>query len=76
MSLDSHLLRSLSIDIMNNEIACGMFVEMCPELENPYISHIFFSHGYLPYYGTYLYENLYTQFLSSVWREACLRNVI
>ena len=32
---------------------------MCPEYENPDFSRIFFQHGYLTYYSTYLLENLY-----------------
>ena len=32
---------------------------MCAESENPHFSHIFFQHGYLTYYSTYLLENLY-----------------
>ena len=31
----------------------------CPEYENSNFSHIFFQHGYLTYYSTYLLENLY-----------------
>ena len=32
---------------------------MCAESENHHFSHIFFQHGYLTYYSTYLIENLY-----------------
>ena len=32
---------------------------MCPEYENLHFSHIFFQHGYLTYYRTYLLENVY-----------------
>ena len=32
---------------------------MCAESENHHFSHIFFQHGYLTYYSTYLLENLY-----------------
>ena len=32
---------------------------MCPECENLHFSHIFFQHGYLTYYSTYVLENLY-----------------
>ena len=32
---------------------------MCAESENHHFSHIFFQHGYLTYYSTYLFENLY-----------------
>ena len=31
---------------------------MCPEPENPFFSQIFFEHGYLTCYSTYLLENL------------------
>ena len=31
----------------------------CPEYENSHFSHIFFEHGHLNYYSTYLLENLY-----------------
>ena len=34
---------------------------MCPESENPHFSHIFFQHGYLTYYSTYLLDNLYLE---------------
>ena len=34
-------------------------MQMCPESENPHFSHIFFQHGYLTYYNTYLLENSY-----------------
>ena len=34
-------------------------MRMCPEYENPHFSHIFFEHGYLTYYITYLLENVY-----------------
>ena len=39
-----------------------MFVEMCPESKNPLFSQIYFEHGYLPHFDTYLHENLYTHF--------------
>ena len=29
-------------------------MRMCPEYENSHFSHIFFQHGYLTYYSTYL----------------------
>ena len=32
---------------------------MCPEYENSHFSHIFFQHGYLTYYSTYLLKSLY-----------------
>ena len=34
-------------------------MQMCAESENHHFSHIFFQHGYLTYYSTYLLENLY-----------------
>ena len=34
-------------------------MRMCTESENPHFLHIFFQHGYLTYYGTYLLANLY-----------------
>ena len=34
-------------------------MQMCAESENHYFSHIFFQHGYLTYYSTYLLENFY-----------------
>ena len=34
-------------------------MRMCPDYENPHFSHIFFEHGYLTYYSTYLLENVY-----------------
>ena len=36
---------------------------MCQEYENLHFSHIFFQHGYLNYYSTYLLENLYVHCL-------------
>ena len=38
-------------------------MQMCAESENHHFSHIFFEHGYLPYYSTYLLENLDAYFL-------------
>ena len=32
---------------------------MCPEYENHHFLYIFFQHGYLTYYSTYLLEYLY-----------------
>ena len=40
-------------------MAGGMSVQMCNDSENPHFSYIFFEHGYLTYYSTYLPENLY-----------------
>ena len=37
-------------------------MQMCAESEN-HFSHIFFQHGYLTYYSTYLFENLYVDSL-------------
>ena len=34
-------------------------MRMCPESENHHFLNIFFQHGYLTYYSTYLLENLY-----------------
>ena len=34
-------------------------MRMCQEYENLHFSHIFFQHGCLNYYSTYLLENLY-----------------
>ena len=34
-------------------------MRMYPEYENSHFSHIFFQHGYLTYYSTYLIENLH-----------------
>ena len=34
-------------------------MQRCAESENHNFSHIFFQHGYLTYYSTYLLENLY-----------------
>ena len=34
-------------------------MRMYLEYENPHFSHIFFQHGYLTYYSTYLLENFY-----------------
>ena len=34
-------------------------MQMCTESENHHFSHIFFQHGYLIYYSTYLLENVY-----------------
>ena len=34
-------------------------MQMCPEYENSYFSHIFFQHAYLTYYSTYLLRILY-----------------
>ena len=34
-------------------------MQMCAESENHHFSHIFFLHGYLTYYSTYLLENVY-----------------
>ena len=36
-----------------------MSVHMYHEYENPYFSWIFFEHGYLTYYSTYIFEDLY-----------------
>ena len=36
-----------------------MSVQMYSEFENPHFSNIFFEHGYLTYYSTYLFENVY-----------------
>ena len=60
MSLDSQLL-TLSIDIISNGIAYGMSVKTCHELEKTYFSHIFFEHGFLTYYDTYVHDDFYTQ---------------
>ena len=35
---------------------------MYRESENSYFLCIFFEHGYLTYYGTYLFENLYVYY--------------
>ena len=35
-----------------------MSVQMYSEFENPHFSCIFFQHGYLSYYSTYLFKNL------------------
>ena len=32
-------------------------MQMCHESENPYFSCIFFEHGYLTYYSTYIFGN-------------------
>ena len=37
-------------------------MRMCPEYENSHFSHIFFQHGYLTHYSTYLPKDLYVQF--------------
>ena len=34
-------------------------MQMCSEYENSHFSHIFFQHGYLTYYSTYLLKNVY-----------------
>ena len=34
-------------------------MQMCAESENHHFSHIFFQHGYLTHYSTYLFGNLY-----------------
>ena len=34
-------------------------MQMYHKSENPYFSYIFFEHGYLTYYSTYVFENLY-----------------
>ena len=34
-------------------------MRMCAESENSHFSHLFFEHGYLTYYSTYLLEILY-----------------
>ena len=34
-------------------------MQKCAESENHHFSHIFFQHGYLTCYSTYLLENLY-----------------
>ena len=49
----------LHIDIINNQIASGMSVQMYHESEKLYFSCIFFEHGYLIYYSTYIFENVY-----------------
>ena len=33
-------------------------MQICAEFEHNNFSHIFFQHGYLTYYSTYLLENL------------------
>ena len=38
-------------------------MQMCAESENLHFSHVFFQHGYLTYYSTYLLENLYVYLL-------------
>ena len=45
--------------MINNQITWWMSVQMYCEFENPYLLCIFFDHGYLTYYSTYLFENLY-----------------
>ena len=35
-----------------------MSEKMCAESENQNFSHIFFQHGYLTYYSSYVFENL------------------
>ena len=42
---------------MDNLKAWGVSVQMCAESENYHFSHIFFQHGYLTYYSTYLLKN-------------------
>ena len=34
-------------------------MRMCLKYENSHFSHIFFQHGYLTYYSTYLLKDLY-----------------
>ena len=34
-------------------------MQMCPKYQNSHFSHIFFQHGYLTYYSTYLLKNVY-----------------
>ena len=36
-----------------------MSVQMYSEFENPHFSYIFIEHGYLTYYSTYFFGNLY-----------------
>ena len=38
-------------------------MQMCPESVNHSFSHIFFQHGYLTYYSSYLLGNLHVYFL-------------
>ena len=38
-------------------------MRMYPEYENSHFSHIFFQHGYLTYYSTYLHKYLYVDSL-------------
>ena len=44
---------------------------MCPEYENPHFSHIFFEHGYLTYYSTYLLLYVYSL---DVYGGKCVSN--
>ena len=39
-----------------------MFVQMYQESEKPHFPCNFFEHGYLTYYSTYLFKNLYVYF--------------
>ena len=48
-------------------------MRMCPEYENPHFLHIFFGHGYLTYYSTYLLGNMYVHFLD-VYEEKRISN--
>ena len=42
---------------------------MCAEYENPDFSHIYFRHGYLTYYSSYLFENLFVYSLDLSGRK-------
>ena len=45
--------------MINNQITLWMSVQMYSEFENPHFPCILFENGYLTYYSTYIFENLY-----------------
>ena len=49
-------------------------MRICPEYENYHFSHIFFQHGYLIYYSTYLLKNVYVYSLD-VYGGKCVSNL-
>ena len=61
--------------MINNQIARGVSVRMCPEYENPHFSHIFFQPGYLTYYSTYLLENVY-MYIPSMYMDGGVSQIV
>ena len=50
-------------------------MQMYRKSENPYFSYIFFEHGYLIYYSTYLFEILYVYCIAEISMEGSMSSI-